>query len=733
MSSSIFNSPQYTRQSAVGQLPLGRNVTKAVELKGTRKDGSSNIFRNKAVVDHLIANIHPDLNTHHKLFNNAAELYADRPCLGKRPYDYHTHKSEDRFEYLTYAEVKAKKDNIGAGFIRCLLANPFLDPSLESHRKVVNHLRDWPTFGINKTARENTDCEIEKNASFILTLFAVNRMEWVLTDLACSSFSITNTALYDTLGPDVSQYILELTQSPIVKYPQQTKSVISIVSMDPIDLVSQGTIEEAYELGVSILDLEQVEKMGKEDPINELPPNPDTLFTVSFTSGTTGNRPKGVMVHHGCAAAYISALMTYEPQAQPGERAFIFLPLTHLYERQTSGFAVCSGYYLGFPQTNLGHSNINAFNSMIADLKIFQPTYMSIVPRLLTRLEAFIKSKIKELPEREQQKVNHIIKYKMKQQSKRDGATGANSEYDSYPPYKALRELVGYQKLKWTQTASAPVAPTTLVYLKAALSIGVRQQYGLTESGAAITSTGDYEAVPGSCGSIAPTGDLKLGSASEMGYDIKKLEGEVLLRGPQMFKGYYYNYEETDKSINEDGWFHSGDVARIDPKTGRLTIVDRVKHFFKLSQGEYISPERIENRYLSSNPQISQLFVSGRSTESFLVAIVGVEYEKGLIFLNEEFGYNKIDMESHELLEILNRSDVKAKFLQKMNHAVRDKLNGFERLHNIFIEHEPLTVKREVVTPTMKIRRPIAAKFFKNEIDLMYTQGSLLDYNKHKL
>ena len=191
------------------------------------------------------------------------------------------------------------------------------------------------------------------------------------------------------------------------------------------------------------------------------------------------------------------------------------------------------------------------------------------------------------------------------------------------------REIVGYDNIKWVQTASAPLTSFTLVYLKASLNMGIRQQYGLTESGAAITSTDDYEAKAGSCGTILPTGQLKLRSVKDMGYSIDRLEGEVMLQGPQMFKGYYYNKEETDNSIDEDGWFHSGDIARIDPKTGRVSIIDRVKNFFKMQQGEYVSPEKIENRYLSSNPQITQLYVHGNSLQAYLVGIVGVEYEKG--------------------------------------------------------------------------------------------------------
>ncbi|KAG7663115.1 FAA24, partial [[Candida] subhashii] len=136
-----------------------------------------------------------------------------------------------------------------------------------------------------------------------------------------------------------------------------------------------------------------------------------------------------------------------------------------------------------------------------------------------------------------------------------------------------------------------------------------------------------------------------------------------------------------------------------------------VKNFFKLQQGEYISPEKIENRYLSSNPMISQLYVHGDSLKEYLVGIVGIEYEKGLKFLNQ-LGYNKIGMSSEEMLIEMNSVNVKSKFLDMINKNVNGKLHGFEILHNIHIEINPLTVERDVVTPTFKIKRPVASRFF---------------------
>ncbi|CAK9439185.1 uncharacterized protein LODBEIA_P34090 [Lodderomyces beijingensis] len=738
--SSLFSKDDFTAEVAVSHLPFDSACLDSVPLAGANSQRNkakySKTFRNKAIPNRLISTVHPDLDTHHKYFNHAAAKFKDRPCLSARPYDYTTKTSADVYESLSYNQVFQRKNNIGAGILRSLTSNPYLDLHLESHRKIKNHLRDWPSYGIPNYQRDNHDYQIEKSCSFILSIFAVNRLEWVLTDLACSSYSITTTALYDTLGPDVSQYILDLTSCPIVvctadkvpvllnlkqKYPEETKSLISLVVMDPIEIINEEMLQLADMLKVQLQDLAQIEQLGKENPMHELPPCPDALFTLSFTSGTTGSKPKGVMVPQRQAAAYITFLTTIEPPAQLGDRAYALLPLTHIYERQTSAFGWTNGYCIGFPQTTVGQTkNMNTFNNMIEDLQIFQPTYMSIVPRLLTRLENLTKAQIAQLNVADQARVNEIIKYKVREQGKADGATGFDATWDSFPPYENLRRSIGFDKMRWVQTASAPVASSTLVFLKASLNMGIRQLYGLTESGAAITTTGAYEAKPGSCGSISPTGEYKLRNVQDMGYDIGKLQGEIMLRGPQMFKGYYYNQEETNKAVDEEGWFHSGDIATIDSH-GRITIIDRVKNFFKMQQGEYVSPEKVENRYLSNNPIISQLYVHGNSLKPYLIGVVGIEYEQGIKFLNEQLGMNDLGgMSSDELLQVMNSRDAKVRLLSILNANVRQHLNGFELLHNVHIEINPLTVEREVVTPTFKLRRPVAQRFFADVFHKLY-------------
>lgn len=722
---------------ALNRLPYkDAAIHDAVALPATEKDDDLGpIYRNKLLAEKVYSSIHPDLDTHQKLFQNAAMLYADRPCFGSRPYNYSVATSDTKFEYLTYKQVDTRKRNLGAGILSLLNKSPYkLD--LPSHDKITNHQKYHQSYGkvVEGTKQED-------NCSFIVSIYAANRYEWLLADLACSAFSLTNTALYDTLGIEVTSYILDITQSPVVicsadkiellldlKRDAKLDNLISIVSMDPLVEYFEDQLDDiktrARDVKVTVHDIFQVEKIGAESGIQELHPTPQTLYTISFTSGTTGSKPKGANLTHENATAAVTSLAVKIPQVKGG-KAFIFLPLTHIYERETSAFAFTAGYYLGFPQLTIAKKATprDGFAVLLEDLRIFKPTYMSLVPRVLTRMESLIKSAVVVSPSAA--KIENIINEKLRKQSEYDGASGKDSEADSYGPYEALRSLLGFDNMRWTLTASAPISPSTIAYLKASLNIGLYQAYGLTETFGAVVLSPDYESKPGSCGTLTGTGEYRVRSVPSMGYDVKDGQGELMMRGSQVYSGYYRNEAETQKSFAKDGWFLTGDIARIDSKTGRVLIIDRVKNFFKMAQGEYVSPEKVENVYLSANPAIVQLFVHGTSLQSYLVGIVGIQYEHGKRFLLEKCGYDA--QNKTEFLQEINKRHNKLEFLAYINSNVDGKLAKYERLHNIYIEFEPLTVQRNVVTPTFKLKRAIASKFFENEIKHMYeVERSLL-------
>lgn len=241
------------------------------------------VYRNRALPLRTVLTLHPGVDTYAKLFNNSVALNGPNPCLGWRPYDYDRKTHANEFVLLSYDEVQLKKRAIGAGILRSLLANPYKSDT-DAHRKIDAHLTRYPSYGVENTGKDNPDHIIEKLALFIVLIFAANRAEWILTDLACSAYSMTNTALYDTLGPDVTMYILELTKSPVVvllkdkvatvlelkqKYPKELENVISLVVMDPLTTVDPKWVALAKDLRVTIHDLAQIELIGAANPIDE--------------------------------------------------------------------------------------------------------------------------------------------------------------------------------------------------------------------------------------------------------------------------------------------------------------------------------------------------------------------------------------------------------------------------------------------------------------------------------
>lgn len=714
------------------KLPMDPSVyANGVVVDNPTKDSKySATYRNSYRPLHLVSCILKDLDTYHKLFKNAVKLYSSSPCLGYREFDYESKTSGKEFISLNYDQVNTRSRNLGAGLMHTLLTSSFKNPQLSSHKKIINHKRDWKSYGApNKT-------NWEEQCSFIVSIFSSNRMEWILTDLACSSLSLTNTALYDTLGLNVTKHILDATESPVVfcssdkiellldfkrEHPEQMQNLIVIISFDPITTTQ---IEKSKKLGIDLYDLGTIESIGERFPVEELPPTPDTLYTISFTSGTTGAMPKGVMLTQQNFAAATSFSISSTPHAKGTGKEFLFLPLTHIYEREKFGSSLACGYYLGCPQLTIG-KKVNALENLIDDLKIFQPTYISLVPRILTKMESMIKSAVEE--SENAVKLKEIINYKLEQQKLYDGNKCLHEEYDNFVPYKQLRSLFGFEKLILTQTASAPISPSTVSYLRAALNIGVRQMYGLTESFGAITASGLYDSVPGACGSIGFQCEIKLQSVESMGYSSKDNKGELMMRGPQMFKGYYKNKEETLKCLSADEWFSTGDVAWIDD-LGRLHIIDRVKNFFKTAHGEYVSPEKVENRYLATNPILTQMFVYGDSYKYFLVAILGIDYDNGLNFLRKYCNFSVSNPTPEEVVSTLNQIPYKKRLLELLNSNVKTNLNGIEKIQNFHVDTNPLTVERDVVTPTLKIKRGVASKYFGSIFSNLYdNEGSLMD------
>ncbi|ODQ79302.1 hypothetical protein BABINDRAFT_162328 [Babjeviella inositovora NRRL Y-12698] len=706
MSSLYEEDRNYLREIITKRFPVGEEYNYSIALPNSARPGHSEVYRHPLCKDQLFDKIHPSLDTMYKLFENGKTLWPDNDFLGHRKFNNTKSDAFDPFyTWESYAKAAERRTNFGAGLLNVLRNNRF------------------------KTDSHNFD-------QFIVSLFSGNTPEWVITDLACSAYSLGNTALYDTLGPGTAEYILGATESPVVvcsndklqqlyelKKNTQLPFLIQVITQKLLTSAEQHYISQFADVGIQLNVFTDVEAVGVANPLPLRTPTPDTLYTISFTSGTTGN-PKGVVLHHQQAVAAVTFSLAAIPVEKGTAREYVFLPLAHIFERQVLGLYFSTGSACAFPQSS-------SPLTLLDDLTVLEPTSFINVPRVFTKFEAALKDKtINSDPGFKQKLASYVIGKRAELVKK--GYTGKSHWLFDRLVTNKLRGAIGLSNAKFAVTGSAPISVDTLNFFKAALNIGFAQGYGMTESFSGICISNPYEVDAGSCGPIGITTEARLRDVPEMGYtaqDEGGPRGELLLRGPQMFKEYYKNPEETAKAFDEDGWYRSGDVARFDLK-GHVFIIDRVKNFFKLAQGEFVTPERIENKYLSSCPFISQLYVHGDSLQTYLVAIVGVDPIAMVKFLSKNFGIsvsNPLAPDPKEIVKLMADTKVRRVLLKTMNQAVAELgLQGFEKIHNVYCDIEPLTLEREVVTPTFKIKRPIAKKFFSETFEKLYSEGSLI-------
>lgn len=237
-------------------------------------------------------------------------------------------------------------------------------------------------------------------------------------------------------------------------------------------------------------------------------------------------------------------------------------------------------------------------------------------------------------------------------------------------------------------TGSAPIEKQVLDFCKIAFSVPLVEGYGLSESTAHCTSAYVYPNETGTIGGLSPLVKVKLRDLPEFNYRITDHppRGELMIYGPSVMQGYFKDPEKTAEAL-ENGWLKTGDVAQINPN-GSLKIIDRAKNIFKLSQGEYIAPEKLENIFLRSN-LISQMWITGNSTKNHIVAfvypdpeVVGAEY---------------------------NDDDVIERILAEIKRLASEfKLNSLELPKQFKLLKEPFTIENGFLTNTMKFKRHFA-------------------------
>ncbi|KAH9695904.1 AMP-binding enzyme family protein expressed [Citrus sinensis] len=522
-------------------------------------------------------------------------------------------------------------------------------------------------------------------------IYGSNCPEWIIAMEACNSQAITYVPLYDTLGANAVEFIINHAEVSIA-FVQENKipsvgihcvnSVYSIVSFAN---VSSSQKKEAEELGVSCFSWEEFLQLGTLDC--ELPPKKKTnISTIMYTSGTTGE-PKGVVLTNQAIVAEVLSVdqmfVVTGKVCSEEDTYFSFLPLAHIYDQIIETHCIHKGCSIGFWQGDVRY--------LMEDIQELKPTMFSGVPRVYDRIYTATNSKLgnmkKGMP---QNKAAPLL--------------------DSLV-FSKIREAFG-GRLQAMLSGAAPLPIHVEEFLRVTSGAPLTQGYvsysmptsdtltmiGLTEScSGCFTSLADVFNMIGTVGVPMTTVEARLESVPEMGYDALSSvpRGEICLRGNTLF---------------------SGDIGEWQPN-GAMKIIDRKKNIFKLSQGEYVAVESIENIYLQC-PLTTLIWVYGNSFESFLVAVV-VPDRKAL----EDWAVNHLH-EAVDFKSLCENPKARKYVLDELNStAQKHKLRGFEMLKAVHLEPTPFDIEKDLITPTFKLKRPQLLKYYKDKIDQLYSEA----------
>lgn len=669
---------QIQRNETASEFSLGQ--TYSVVLPEKLHTGKWNVYRSAHSPLKLVDRYpdHPEIGTLHDNFVHAVETFQDYKYLGTR---IRIDGTVGEYKWMTYGEVGTARLAVGSG--------------LWSH-------------GLSKGAR--------------IGLYFINKPEWLIVDHACSAYSYISVPLYDTLGPDAVKYIVNHADiQAIFCVPETLTSLLSFLSeMSSVRLiVVVGGIDEHLPSlpttsGVKLTSYSMLLSQGRSNLQPLCPPKPEDVATICYTSGTTGT-PKGVVLTHGNFIAN-AAGSSYAIKFYSSDIYISYLPLAHIYERANQVLSAYCGVAVGFYQGD----NLK----LMDDVAALRPTIFCSVPRLYNRIYAGITNAVKTSGGLRERLFNAA--YNSKKQAIMSGQK-SSPMWDRLVFNKIKARLGG--RVRFMGSGASPLSPDVMEFLRICFGCPVIEGYGMTETSCVISIMEDGDNLTGHVGAPNPACEIKLVDVPEMSYtseDQPYPRGEICVRGPIVFQGYYKDEVQTREVVDDDAWLHTGDIGLWLPG-GRLRIIDRKKNIFKLAQGEYIAPEKIENVYAKCK-FVSQCFIYGDSLNSCLVAVVAVDPE----VLKEWADSEGIKYE--DLGQLCNEPRARAAVLADMDAIGSEaQLRGFEFAKAVTLVLEPFTVENGLLTPTFKVKRPQAKEYFAKAITDMYTELSTSDPTPPKM
>lgn len=550
-----------------------------------------------------------------------------------------------------------------------------------------------------------------------------NCPQYVYFDQALMKLGLVNVSIYPTLTAEETKYILTdsgaktlLVGTPFLlkkyqKIAAELPEIIQVITL--FDEAPENgkfiSFKQMLQQGHSLLSTyqQQIDEQYKQVCAND-------LATLIYTSGTTGI-PKGVMLTHGNFMSNCYDGKVLVPAISKSDKFLSFLPLSHVYERMI--------YFLG---TYIGAqiAYAESIDKIVQNLGEAKPTIMACVPRLLEKVEDKVRRNAIE---------QGGLKYKIflwaigigeKHRKKKEAEKsiglllGLQHQLAEKLVYSKIKARMG-GKVKLMVSGGGALAKFVGEFF-GNIGIKVQEGYGLTETSPFITVNEFHRQVFGTTGRVGPSQQVAIQNYETMQMitvqsydsfspDFECEEGEILVKGPNIMRGYFNKPQETAEVIDQDGWFHTGDIGKFEE--GYLKITDRLKNMLKTSLGKNIFPTPIENTYLKSD-LIEQVFLIGDKQE----------YVTGIVVPNKE--------------ELIKQFNLTESFFQEKDAFIQDEkivswieadlkkfgasLAKFEQMRNVLIKRNPFTLEDGEMTPTQKIKRKVVIEKYKEQIASLY-------------
>lgn len=529
--------------------------------------------------------------------------------------------------------------------------------------------------------------------------------EWGTVELALWRQAMVPVTLYSTYGKEAIKYIVNHAELEILFASKKNMEILSDICNDCPTLktiIFVGNNDELNDVkfpdNIKIILYSDLLKLGEDNPVDCANTKSDDHALIIYTSGTTGN-PKGVVHNHSGLIAMIVGTVTLVPFTS-SDVHLAFLPMAHIMEQFIEGLVYTVGGTICFWSGDI--------RVLMQDVAIVRPTKFIAVPRLLNRLYVQLRGAFNALEGTKKAVYDAAMASKKKWLAK--GCY--KSFYDLFVFKKAAAALGGRCGL--LATGSAPIDPGMLEFFRIVFSCPVVEGYGMTEVLVTNLTHIDDTSTRSHVGPPSSTVEIKLVDVPEMNYITTTTppRGEVCFRGPMNLNCYYKNPEKTKEALDEEGWFHSGDIGEF-YEDGSLRLIDRIKHIFKLSQGEYVAPEKLEQLFVHSK-YVAQIFINGNSLKSALVCVIVPDP------VAVESSMKELNISSQD--DLFTNDEFKKLVLADIDKIARDAgCFGFEIPKIVTFVTTPFETIN-LLTPTFKMKRNEARKQFESICEKMFEQ-----------